>query len=45
MVRQRWAERSGNQEQIEIEQARIEEAERVADLLREAMQVTTPSPE
>ncbi|AQH02189.1 chemotaxis protein CheB [Burkholderia sp. KK1] len=45
MERQRWAERSGNQEQIEIEQARIEEAERVADLLREAMQVTTPSPE
>jgi two-component system, chemotaxis family, protein-glutamate methylesterase/glutaminase len=38
--RQRWAERAGNQEQIDIEQARIDEAERVADLLREAMQAT-----
>ncbi|SAK85623.1 chemotaxis protein CheB [Caballeronia catudaia] len=41
--RQRWAERAGNQEQIDIEQARIEEGERVADLLREAMQATAAS--
>ena len=38
--RQRWAERSGNQEQFDIERARIDEAERLADLLRDAMQAT-----
>ncbi|SAK52559.1 chemotaxis protein CheB [Caballeronia hypogeia] len=38
--RQRWAERAGNRAQIEIEQARIEEAERLAEVLRDAMQRT-----
>lgn len=42
--RRRWAERAGNEEQIGVEQARIDEAERLADLLRDAMQVT-PSQE
>jgi two-component system, chemotaxis family, protein-glutamate methylesterase/glutaminase len=37
--RQQWAERSGNAEQVNMEQARIDEAERLAELLRQAMQV------
>jgi two-component system, chemotaxis family, protein-glutamate methylesterase/glutaminase len=36
--RRGWAERSGNAAQVEIEQARIEEAERLVDLLRDAVQ-------
>jgi two-component system chemotaxis response regulator CheB len=43
--RQRWAERAGNWDQIDIEQARIDEAERLAELLRDAMQVTAMSQE
>jgi two-component system, chemotaxis family, protein-glutamate methylesterase/glutaminase len=39
--RRRWAERSGNVAQIEIEQARIEEAERLVELLRDAMQAAS----
>ncbi|SAK99532.1 chemotaxis protein CheB [Caballeronia calidae] len=39
--RQRWAERAGNQEQIDIERARIDEAERLAELLRETMRATS----
>ncbi|MDR5758493.1 chemotaxis protein CheB [Caballeronia sp. LZ035] len=39
--RQRWAERAGDRDQIAIEQARIDEAERLAELLRAAMH--TPS--
>lgn len=41
--RQRWAERSGNADQIEIEQARIDEAQRLVELLREATKLA-PSP-
>jgi two-component system chemotaxis response regulator CheB len=41
--RQRWAERAGNEDQIEVEQARIDEAERVVELLRDAMRAA-PSP-
>jgi two-component system, chemotaxis family, protein-glutamate methylesterase/glutaminase len=39
--RQRWAERSGNTEQIDAERARIEEAERLVDLLRNAMRAAS----
>lgn len=39
--RQRWAQRAGNREQMDIEQARIDEAERVAELLREATQAAS----
>ncbi|WP_250507841.1 chemotaxis protein CheB [Caballeronia sp. GAFFF3] len=41
--RQRWAERSGNEDQIKIEQARIDEAERLVELLREAVQTASSS--
>ncbi|MDR5815123.1 chemotaxis protein CheB [Caballeronia sp. LZ033] len=40
--RQQWAERAGDGDQIAIEQARIDEAERLAELLRAAMH-TKPS--
>ena len=43
--RQRWAERAGNQGQMEVERARIDEAERLVDLLRETMQATASSGE
>ncbi|MDR5835513.1 chemotaxis protein CheB [Caballeronia sp. LZ034LL] len=42
--RQRWAERAGDQDQIAIEQARIDEAERLADLLHSAMQAASSTP-
>jgi two-component system, chemotaxis family, protein-glutamate methylesterase/glutaminase len=42
--RQRWAERAGDQDQIVIEQARIDEAERLAELLNATMRTTSSLP-
>jgi two-component system, chemotaxis family, protein-glutamate methylesterase/glutaminase len=41
--RQRWAEREGDRHRMSVEQARIDEAERLSELLREAMHTASPS--